>query len=534
MIKIFLVEDEVIIRNGIKNSIDWEKEGYEFVGEASDGELAFPMIQEKKPDILITDIKMPFMDGLELSQLVREELPETKIIILSGYDDFAYAKKAIGIGVNEYLLKPIAGSTLLESIEKIAAVIEEEREQLQYLLQFEQERKESTISLQRRFLQKLARGSLSYSQALEEGRACDIDLVGNGYNIIFFQISTDGQVEEFSECINHLTEEVHAIVDTYPEVIMIDRELEGWAFILKELGEGSSLKGLQQQFLEQICEKVGNYPKVQYFGGVGQPIQRASEFKECYKSASRAFAYRYTKQKNQIIYDGDKVQEAESLSAIMQNAQHIHREAFENFLLSGVKSEIKDFLHTCFQNIGESNMKSLIYRQYMIVDMYMSAVTILKKLGRDPEELAERCGEYDQISTLVSDMKETEAYLLKVIETTMDLRDEVAQRKYSVIVNTAVDYIKAHYQEDISLNVVASIVNVSPNHFSTVFKNEMHQTFIEFLTSVRMDKAKELLRSTSMKTAEVGYEVGYNDSHYFSYIFKKTQECTPREFRARG
>ena len=105
-IKVFLVEDEIVIRDGIRKSINWEKEGYDFAGEASDGELAYPKILKAKPDILITDIKMPFMDGLELSRLVRKELPDIKILILSGYDEFEYAKTAIKIGVTEYLLKP--------------------------------------------------------------------------------------------------------------------------------------------------------------------------------------------------------------------------------------------------------------------------------------------------------------------------------------------------------------------------------------------------------------------------------------------
>ena len=116
MIKIFLVEDELIIRNGIKNSIDWEKEGYEFVGEASDGELAYPLIKKTKPDILITDIKMPFMDGLQLSELIKKELPGIKIMILSGYNEFEYAQKAISIGVTDYLLKPVNAEQLMEGI----------------------------------------------------------------------------------------------------------------------------------------------------------------------------------------------------------------------------------------------------------------------------------------------------------------------------------------------------------------------------------------------------------------------------------
>ena len=136
MIKVFLVEDEVVIRNGIKNSIEWEKEGYEFVGEASDGELAYPMILEKKPDILITDIKMPFMDGLELSRLVKEALPDIQILILSGYDEFEYAKEAIRLKVAEYLLKPVSSVKLLEVLRDVSDSIYQEREEKELLKQY--------------------------------------------------------------------------------------------------------------------------------------------------------------------------------------------------------------------------------------------------------------------------------------------------------------------------------------------------------------------------------------------------------------
>ena len=129
MVRVFLVEDEMLIREGIKNSIRWEKEGYEFAGEASDGELALPMVLKEKPDILITDIRMPFMTGLELSRLVKQELPGTKIVIISGYDDFEYAKEAIKVGVTEYLLKPISSAKLLETLQSVSEEIFRERKE---------------------------------------------------------------------------------------------------------------------------------------------------------------------------------------------------------------------------------------------------------------------------------------------------------------------------------------------------------------------------------------------------------------------
>ena len=151
MLKVFLVEDEVVMREGIKNNIPWEQEGFSFAGEASDGEMAYPLIQKTRPDILITDIRMPFMDGLELSRLVKQEMPDMKIIVLSGYDEFEYAKEGISIGITDYLVKPVSGAQLLEAVKKVGKLVEEEQEQRQFLKTFERERLENTQLARQKF-----------------------------------------------------------------------------------------------------------------------------------------------------------------------------------------------------------------------------------------------------------------------------------------------------------------------------------------------------------------------------------------------
>ena len=133
MVKVFLVEDEVIIRHGIRDNIDWASHGFEFAGEAGDGEYAYPLILKAQPDILVTDIKMPFMDGLELSRLVKKALPRTRIIVLSGYNEFEYAKEAIKIGISDYLLKPVSSAGLIDALKKAADEIREEREKSKLL-----------------------------------------------------------------------------------------------------------------------------------------------------------------------------------------------------------------------------------------------------------------------------------------------------------------------------------------------------------------------------------------------------------------
>ena len=137
------------------------------------------------------------------------------------------------------------------------------------------------------------------------------------------------------------------------------------------------------------------------------------------------------------------------------------------------------------------------------------------------------------MTSVFSTVEQTKEYLTRVLEAALELREAVSQKKYSSLLKDAKAFIKKNYDnEEISLNMTAASVNLSPNHFSTIFSQETGQTFIEYLTAVRMEKARELLRGTSMKTAEIAFAVGYKDPHYFSYLFKKTQECTPREFRA--
>ena len=145
MLKVFLVEDEFVMREGIKNNVDWTAHGYEFCGEAGDGEVAFPMIQKLKPDIVITDIRMPFMDGLELSKLIKKEMPWIEIIILTGFEEFAYAKEAIKIGVAEYLSKPISGDELLKELDIVSARIEEKRKEREIREKYDREMEENIV-----------------------------------------------------------------------------------------------------------------------------------------------------------------------------------------------------------------------------------------------------------------------------------------------------------------------------------------------------------------------------------------------------
>ena len=166
------------------------------------------------------------------------------------------------------------------------------------------------------------------------------------------------------------------------------------------------------------------------------------------------------------------------------------------------------------------------------MDTYFAAVALLEELGYEAKVLVDKCGDIQEMTSVFVSAEFDREHLRDILEAAIDLREAASLKKYSALLEEAKNYIEHHYvDEDISLNSTAASVNLSANHFSRIFSQEMGQTFVEYLTSVRMERAKELLRTTSMKSAEIAYAVGYKDAHYFSYLFKKTQKVTPREFR---
>ena len=544
MVKVYLVEDEIIIRQSIKNSIDWEKEGYEFVGDASDGELALPVILKEKPDILITDIRMPFMDGLELSRMVKAELPDIKIVILSGYDDFEYAKQAIKIGVAEYLLKPVSSAVLLEHLSEIAEKVRDEREDLALKKVYYQEMQENEELIKMKFLGELISGKLSLADAMEKGKRFHMNLSGPFYRIILFKFIQEDHVQaEQSEALAEAYEAVGNYVDGLKDAFRFQRGVEGWAFLLTSVEE--DMEAQTERFIEGLKEVIAPFEALTWFGGIGSEAARLRELRYSFREADKAFAGRFVQEPNQIIsveqlnYEQlDNEFDANIFGEINQFDQIITR-----FLSSGSREEVESFVGALFTEISEDHFRSLMIRQYIIMDIYATVLAFCKKLRKDTGADGEAAGQMESLreneeilkravltAESVDDIKD---YIGTLLDHVIELRNTLSGRRYSDIIRTARKRIEQDYMsEDISLNTVAAEVCMSPSYVSSVFSKEMGKTFIEYLTEVRMEKAKQYLVCSSMKTSEISYEVGYKDPHYFSYIFKKTQGCTPKEYRA--
>lgn len=279
MIKVFLVEDETIIRQGIKNNIEWEANGFELVGEAGDGEYAYPMILKSQPDILLTDVKMPFMDGLELSRLAKKALPNIKIIVLSGYNEFDYAKEAIKIGISDYLLKPVTSVSLMDALKRVADKIQEERENSRLLeryfidygkyMDFPDTTDYSGVD------RKLIRNFLRTGNVEECGRFIDeyFEAVGKGnyMSLLLRQYMTMDIfycVQEFIKTL-HVGEEdsaselmdlkrVTKIIESAEQTIDYLKKLFTFALTLRDKSSGDRYGLIIQEARDYIAENYGN------------------------------------------------------------------------------------------------------------------------------------------------------------------------------------------------------------------------------------------------------------------------------------
>lgn len=538
-IKVFLVEDEMVIRRGIKNSIDWEKEGYIFCGEASDGELAYPMIIKEKPDILITDIRMPFMDGLELCKLVKKELPNIKILILSGYDEFDYAKEAIRLGVTEYLLKPISSGKLLEALNGVSESIRREKEDKDLVRKYMEEMRENTEHEKQKFFEQMIAGNLSMADALETGKKYEMSLSAGMYNLLLFRFTLGEENRKSGELLGEAEYAIEKLTERLEYVFEFQRGVEGWAFLLMADNE-EQMSERVKELSKDLEEIMKNYSTIAYFGGIGQPVARLRELEESFREAERALAARFTMELNRIISVDDirMAQNVDTLDDIeITSFGEIEktRTMLEKFLNNGVEDEIDEFVDVYINELSEENLKSVLMRQYIIMDAYIVMMSFCEKIEGIEGEMQAQSEELKNSMKTIQTVEEIKNYIRMLLKKIIGVRDTISGRRYSDIIEIAKDQIRKTYMSDeISLNTVAAEVGMSPSYFSSIFSKEMGKTFVEYLTEIRMDRAKELLMCSSMKTSEIGYEVGYKDPHYFSYIFKKTQNCTPKEFRARG
>ncbi len=521
MLKVFLAGQDK------KIAVDWKAHGYEMCGEADDGEVSFPMISSLKPDIVITDVDMPYVDGLELGKLIKKNMPEIEVIILTDNNKFECAKEAINSGFFGYLVKPVSEEELFGIIDSAAVEIENKRKELRLREEYNKRRETDIHSKKLALFKSIFTESKPVAKIIETAAELGITLSSMWYSVsvIIFKYTGDAG-EAVVEAVSVMGTEMGCIVF---DIYFDNKAIVFCADSIEELNN------MQNEFFAKFRAFMKENNNVRYYGGAGTPAGRISELSESLRKAEQALAHSCIIGDNLILNSEDArhsiylKREERSIRDI--NAKEIDRTYIQEFLRFGSKENTEEFVYELLDSFGEDALELNIFRQYVLVGIYFCVGDFLESIKLDRNDIEAP----DTVADTMRSRDSVTKYVIKIINHALKLREEASGGRYSDIVNEAMRYIEKNYaDEKLSLNLLASHVNFSPNHLSMIFSQQTGHTFIKYLTDFRMNKAKELLMYTSKRSSEISMEVGYRDPHYFSYLFKKTQGMTPTQYRGSG
>lgn len=522
MYSVFLVDDEPIVLEGIRSKIDWESSGFTFVGEATDGEIALSMILELKPDILITDIKMPFMDGLQLAETIKKSQPWIKIIILSGHDEFDYAKKAISIGIEDYLLKPFTSEEVLKALKKAAQRIDSERSQLSNISRMEDELKSRNKLIQKEFLNSLVHGSADMSNLMQKCDELGINLISRYYRVMITQIkSRTDNVQNQQEACSLL----NSYSSAWESTVSFFHHSNRLVCIFKGLTE-ADLDESTYSIAENIEHIVAKNQDCYAVTSIGRTIEHLSDLHTSYDEAKRILEMSTVQDSNRIISSEDIQTSASSLLELKENDPLVDRIKYAS------KNDVSSIIEESMALISNNPGQFSVFASYILVDLIFAVSKLIERLGGDIKQINPDILKRSFVDNAVQDEKMFVKAMEDVLNFTLEYRDSIDTGPYNEIILKAKKFIDEKYaDQNTTLTTVASEVCLSPNHFSTIFSQKCKTTFIEYLTNVRIENAKRLLRDSELKGYDIAYECGFSDPHYFSYIFKKITGLSPREYK---
>jgi two-component system response regulator YesN len=530
MYKLIIVDDEEEVRKGVLKKIEWDKYGFEIVGEAENGREALDIAERTFPDVVITDIKMPFMNGIELAKHLRDRFPTTKVIILTGFDEFEYAHKAIKLNVIEYVLKPISAKELIDVLVKTKALLDEEMKEKKNIDALREHYVRSLPLLKEKFLATLISNTLNKSEIEERAKNYSIDLKGNN-----FVVSTV-RVENYSDNAGYEERELlaFALLNVINEIIA--KYNIGTAFmyssdvviinVFKDIERDRATK-IALKVMDEIRQSIEKYINLSVTIAVGTFCSDVTLINNSYKNSLAALDYRMLLGSVKIIWIEDV--EPKSKDRILFDNAKEH--ALSSSLKVGTEEDINNTIDELFNEIIRSKASIKDYQIYL-----MEIITAILKVAKGSDiNLSEAFGEgYNLFTDLFrfNDLNEIKSWLknicMKIMETISLGRQDISK----TIVKDAKEFIDSHYTEsELGINDVCSFLHISPTYFSSIFKKETKTTFVNYLTQVRMNAAKELLKSTNMKAFEIAEKVGYSEPNYFSYSFKKNFGVSPSEFR---
>lgn len=532
MFKVFIVEDDSVVRETLRKSIPWEQCGFINVGDASDGEMALPMICAQRPDVVIANIQMPFMDGLELSRRLKQQFPQTKIIVTSSYGDFHSVQQAIQLGVEQYLLKPVTKGNLVKALMQVREKLVQEQEQRSYLEQLERENQQKQEFERRSFFEKLISGEKSVNWIYEEAERLHIPIAAQSYNLVLLTLySESGMDREQHKALQEL--QTFFLRFAHFSFFQCSLNLYGILICEDDVRIASETRFCVES-VKRHLERLNNGQE--WYIAAGTPTKRLSGLHACFAETNKILSYRH-------LCIGQHELTKDSINSVMvpHTEADLHGLDISNlapqillgFLKTGTSDEVEEFVSRYLQGMGADAFKSMLFCQYIMLHVRFTCTGVLNQIGIGSQELLSAVEHLPSVEKLFG-LDNVKRYCVLLLERTLLLREQAQGQRYHEAVRLAMRYMEQNYSDStLSLNDVATYVKISPNYFSTLFSQETGKTFIEYLTARRMEQARKLLQETNLRSSEVATSVGYKDPHYFSYLFRKTQGQTPREFRSK-
>lgn len=531
MIKLLLVDDEAIIRRGIRSSIEWDQYGIEIAGEAANGAEALERARLLKPHIVLTDIRMPLLDGLDLSKQLKQELPDSRIIILSGYEDFAYAKEALSLGVHEYLLKPVGAEELIAALCRVREEIEQDEAAKRSRISLDLMLNENYPLIKADFINRVLKGSISNSALFhEKAEQLKLKLSGDRYAVM--AIGIDDFAMMTMDLPGAKQELLRFSVMNIAEELLLSRTsgLVCYSEFDHLIGIISGNR-LTPDFIENVCKEiqlgVKTYLKLSVSIGIGSVSDSPTSLGASYAEAYFALRLKLYRGKDSLIHYRQSDAASGSQPVLYPSDE-------EKAIVNCLKTLDAKGLQTAVDHIFDRfsttqadapKVKGICGRLILI------SASGIEEMGIDVSRIiGPDFNPYQEMEKLDT-LKDLHGWMSGLFRRLIELVQENRNLKFKGIISTALRYIEENFEKEMNLASVAAAVFVTPNYLSRIFKEEMGVNFVEWLNRYRIEKAKTLLMQPGAKTYSVAEKVGYRDYKYFSQMFKRFVGCSPKEFK---
>lgn len=529
---VVLVDDEEEVREAIVKKLDWEKIGFKLVATAANGEEALEVVENIRPDVVMTDIHMPFMDGLELCRRLKEISINTKTIIFSGYDEFEYAKEAIKLEVEEYILKPIDAKELENVFRRIGETLDKEIAQKRNAEQLEKYYQESLPIMKEQLMTSLLEGTVAESRLDELTKAYGEDaaraFMGKNYCVAVIR-TEEGQASKVGMSAGLMNISIKQIVEENMKNNMESKVcIYANSVIVVVRLENTVIMPAFVNLMDQISKISARVLGVNVSTGIGQISEDAFGIAASYEGAKHALDYRILLEPNQAIYIQDV--EPEEISHVYIETAEIQNIIKE--IKVGTSSSLKKAIEEVIAEFKSSkiNIKQL---EYSFMELFVELLRLARAYGLDIEEtLGKDFAPQNKMREFTS-IDGLEEWLLNVCTNISDSIRKERTDSAKQLTDKAISFINENYEKcDLSVDDLCQYLNVSATYFSTIFKRNTGMGFVNYLTKVRLEKAIELLNTTSEKSYVIAGKVGYAEPNYFSYVFKKEYGISPSKYRA--